>query len=211
MEIKIAPSILSADFGRLDEEIAFLEPHCDLLHVDVMDGHFVPNITIGAPVVKCLKTTLPLDIHLMIEHPEKYIDDFVKAGVKSDKVRLIVHSEACKDLPGVLSSIVATGAEAGVSIKPGTPVSDILGVLELVTEVLVMTVEPGFGGQKFMAEMVGKIAELKAAGFKGDIGVDGGINAETGKLCREAGATLLVAGNYVFSAEDRVGAIKSLR
>lgn len=207
MKIKIAPSILSADFGKLNEEIAFIEPYADLLHVDVMDGHFVPNITIGAPVVRCLKTALPLDVHLMIEHPEKYIEDFVKAG----STRLIVHSEACDDLAAVLKAIVVAGAEAGVSIKPGTPVSSILSVLDLVTEVLVMTVEPGFGGQKFMADMVGKIEELRAAGFMGDIGVDGGINAETAKVCREAGANLLVAGNYVFSAEDRVEALKSLK
>ncbi len=207
MQLKIAPSILSADFGKLNEEIAFLEPYADLLHVDVMDGHFVPNITIGAPVVRCLKTALSLDVHLMIEHPEKYIEDFVKAGSS----RIIVHSEACSDLATVLWRIKELGAEAGVSIKPGTPVSDILGVLDLVSEVLVMTVEPGFGGQKFMEGMMGKIKELKEAGFKGDIGVDGGINAETAKVCREAGANLLVAGNYIFNAEDRIAAIKNLK
>ncbi|MEK7672450.1 MAG: ribulose-phosphate 3-epimerase [Patescibacteria group bacterium] len=210
MKVQIAPSILSADFGKLNEEMAELEPFCELFHVDVMDGHFVPNITIGAPVVSCLNTRLPLDVHLMIENPEKYVEDFVKAG--SD--RIIVHSEACKDLRGVLQLIAKLGAKPAVSIKPKTPVSDIADVLDIVDEVLVMTVEPGFGGQSFMPDMVAKIGELKALGFKGDIGIDGGVNAETAKVCRDAGATVLVAGNYIFAADDldgRIERIKSLR
>ncbi len=209
MKLKIAPSILSADFGNLNKEMSELEPYCQLFHVDVMDGHFVPNITIGAPVVKCLNTKLPLDVHLMIENPEKYVEDFIKAGGD----RIIVHSEACKDLKGVLKMIVDLGAEAGVSIKPGTPVSEIVSVLDLVEEVLVMTVEPGFGGQSFMADMVPKIRELRGLGFQKDIGVDGGINAETAKICREAGANLLVAGNYVFAGQnlvERIDRLKSL-
>lgn len=206
MKLKIAPSILSADFGNLNKEMAELEPYCQLFHVDVMDGHFVPNITIGAPVVKCLNTKLPLDVHLMIENPEKYVEDFIKAGGD----RIIVHSEACKDLKGVLKMIADLGAEAGVSIKPGTPVSEISGVLDMVEEVLVMTVEPGFGGQSFMADMVPKIRELRDLGFQKDIGVDGGINAETAKICREAGANLLVAGNYVFTADNLGGRVERL-
>lgn len=209
MKLKIAPSILSADFGNLNKEMAELEPYCELFHVDVMDGHFVPNITIGAPVVKCLNTKLPLDVHLMIENPEKYVEDFIKAGGD----RIIVHSEACKDLKGVLKMIADLGAEAGVSIKPGTAVSEISGVLALVEEVLVMTVEPGFGGQSFMADMVPKIRELRELGFQKDIGVDGGVNAETAKVCREAGANLLVAGNYVFAGQnlaERIDRLTSL-
>lgn len=209
-KLKIAPSILSADFGNLNAEMAQLEPYCELFHVDVMDGHFVPNITIGAPVVKCLNTKLPLDVHLMIENPERYVEDFIKAGGD----RIIVHSEACTDLRGVLELIAKLGGEPAVSIKPGTPVSEISGVLDLVEEVLVMTVEPGFGGQSFMADMVSKIVELREMGFLKDIGVDGGINAETAAVCRDAGANLLVAGNYIFSAsapEQRVLSLKSLR
>ncbi len=209
MKLKIAPSILSADFGNLNKEMAELEPYCELFHVDVMDGHFVPNITIVAPVVKCLNTKLPLDVHLMIENPEKYVEDFIKAGGD----RIIVHSEACKDLKGVLKMIADLGAEAGVSIKPGTAVSEIKNVLDLVEEVLVMTVEPGFGGQSFMHDMVPKIRELRELGFQKDVGVDGGINDETAKICREAGANLLVAGNYVFAGQnlvERIDRLKSL-
>lgn len=207
MKIKIAPSILSADFGRLDEEMQIVAPHCELFHVDVMDGHFVPNITIGPPVVASLKTDRFLDVHLMIENPEKFVEAFVKAG--SD--RLIVHEEACRHLPSVLKMITEMGCEAAVSIKPGTGVERVKDVLDLVTEVLVMTVEPGFGGQAFMPDMLPKIRQLREMGFEGDIGVDGGINAETARLCVEAGANLLVAGNYIYGSEDRLKAISLLR
>lgn len=213
--VKVAPSILAADFGRLNEEIASVEPYADLIHVDVMDGHFVPNITIGAPVVRCIKTKLPLDLHLMIENPEKFVGDFVKAaataGSSTGSDRIIFHSEACKDVVGLIGEIKELRARPGISIKPKTPVSDIKDVLDLVDEVLVMTVEPGFGGQEFMEDMLLKIRELRDLGFKGDIAVDGGINAETGKLCVEAGANILAAGSYIFRAEDRVKAIESLR
>jgi len=207
MKIKISPSILSADFGALNKDIEEIQSHCDQIHVDVMDGHFVPNITIGAPVVKCLTTALPLNVHLMIENPEKYIEDFAKAG--SD--RIVVHVEACKDLRAVLEQIKELDVENGVSIKPGTSVSEIKDVLDIVDEVLVMTVEPGFGGQSFMEDMLPKIKELRELGFEGDIGIDGGINADTARLCREAGANLLIAGSYIFGAENRVDAIYSLR
>jgi ribulose-phosphate 3-epimerase len=207
MKIKIAPSILSADFGRLNEEIATIEPYADVLHVDVMDGHFVPNITIGAPVIRCIKSKLPLDVHLMIAEPEKFVKDFVKAG--SD--RIVVHSEATSDLKGLVQDIKAAGVEVGVSIKPGTAVSEISDVLGLLDEVLVMTVEPGFGGQEFMEDMVPKIRELRELGFEGDVAVDGGVNGETGRVCREAGANVLAAGSYIFKAEDRKAAIESLR
>jgi ribulose-phosphate 3-epimerase len=207
MNLKISPSILSADFGKLNEEIAGIEPYCDMIHVDVMDGHFVPNISFGVPVMKWIKTKLPLDVHLMIENPGQYIEDFIKNGAS----RVIVHSEACDDLRGLLEDIRAFGAEAGASIKPNTPVSDIQNVLDILDEVLIMTVEPGFGGQKFMEEEVYKIKELRDLGFTADVAVDGGINAETAKICRDAGANLLIAGNYIFKSENREEAIASLR
>jgi len=207
MDIKVAPSILSADFGRLNEEIATVDEYADVIHVDVMDGHFVPNITIGAPVVKWIKSKKPLHAHLMIENPEKYVEDFAKAGVE----RIVVHAEACSDLAGVVAQVKNLGVEVGVCIKPGTAVSEIKGVLSELDEVLVMTVEPGFGGQSFMEDMVPKIKELRDLGFEGDIGVDGGINGETCKVCIVAGANVMGAGSYIFKAEDRVVAIESLR
>lgn len=206
MKIQIAPSILSADFGRLNEEVALVEPYSDRLHFDVMDGHFVPNISFGAPVMKWIKTKLPIDVHLMIETPERFCDDFAKAGAKV----IIVHEEACKDLAHVLGYLRGLGVGVGVSIKPKTPVSKIEGVLSLVDQVLVMTVEPGFGGQEFMADMVPKISELRALGFNGDIAVDGGIDEKTGRICVTAGANILVAGNYIFGAKDRIAAILRL-
>lgn len=207
LDLKIAPSILSADFGKLNEEVAEIEQYADVIHIDVMDGIFVPNISFGAPVMKWIKTNLPMDVHLMINNPEKYLRDFVDAGAH----RIIVHSEACSDLRMVIGMISDLNAEAGVSIKPGTPVSDIKDYLDILDEVLVMTVEPGFGGQKFMENVVPKITELRQLGFKGDIGVDGGINAETAKIVRAAGANLLIAGSYIFKKEDRAEAVKSLR
>ncbi|MBT4917702.1 ribulose-phosphate 3-epimerase [Candidatus Peregrinibacteria bacterium] len=205
--MKIAPSILSADFGDLNAEIEEIQSHCDQIHVDVMDGHFVPNITIGAPVVACLTTALPLNTHLMIENPMDFVEDFVKAG--SD--RIVIHVEAVDDLRAAIEEINSMDVESGVSIKPGTPVSEIKDVLDIIDEVLVMTVEPGFGGQSFMEDMVPKITELRELGFEGDIGIDGGINAETAKICSDAGANLLIAGSYIFGAKDRVDAIYSLK
>ncbi len=207
MNIKIAPSILSADFGKLNEEIASVEPYVDLLHVDVMDGHFVPNITIGAPVVQCIKSKLPLDLHLMIEHPERYVEDFVKAGAAS----ITVHQEACRHLHRVIQQIKSLGVKAAVSINPATPLEMIEEVLDDVDMVLIMSVNPGFGGQKFIEGALGKIAELRKLKPDLDIEVDGGINAETAKKCVEAGANILVAGSYIFGAKDRQQAIQSLR
>lgn len=207
MKIKIAPSILAADFGKLNEEILGVENFADFIHVDVMDGHFVPNISIGAPVVKCIKSKLPLYTHLMIENPEKYVEDFVKAG----SARIIVHVEAAKNLKSLIEKIKSLGVSAGVSIKPATSVEAIKDVLDIVDDVLVMTVEPGFGGQEFMPDMLPKIKALRAMGYKGDISVDGGINDKTGKMCAEAGANILITGSYIFKAEDRKTAIESLR
>lgn len=215
MKIQIAPSILSADFGKLNAEIATVEPYVDLLHVDIMDGHFVPNITMGPPVVKNIQTKLPVDLHLMIEHPEMYIEEFVKAatakGLSKDKVSVTVHQEACKHLHRVIQLIKSFGVKAAVSINPATPVEmirDILGDLDMV---LIMSVNPGFGGQKFIPVALEKIREIRKLKPDLDIEVDGGINSETAKLCIEAGANILVAGSYIFGAEDRKKAIESLR
>jgi len=215
MKIQIAPSILSADFGKLNAEIATVEPYVDLLHVDIMDGHFVPNITMGPPVVKNIQTQLPMDLHLMIENPEMYIEEFVKAatanGLSKDKVSVTVHVEACKDLMKVIELIKSFGVKAAVSINPATSVDMIRDVLGNVDMVLVMSVNPGFGGQKFIPVALEKIREIRKLKPDLDIEVDGGINAETAKQCIEAGANILVAGSYIFGAEDREKAIESLR
>ncbi len=213
MKTEVSPSILSADFGKLNEEVASVEPFCDRLHIDVMDGHFVPNISFGAPVYKWVKTRLPLDVHLMIEHPWQFFEDFIKAGANT----LTIHEEVFRDggyeggLSKALRVIADRGVLPGVSVKPGTPVEKIKDVLDLVDYILIMTVEPGFGGQDFMPEMVEKIRKLRDFGFEKNISVDGGINSETGKICVDAGANVLVAGSYIFKAEDRKEAIESLK
>lgn len=207
MKIEVSPSILSADFSKLGEEIREMEPYSDRIHFDVMDGHFVPNISFGAPVLKWVKSRLPIDAHLMIENPEKYVEDFVKAGATT----VIVHQEACGDLGAVLKQIADLGAKRGVSVKPGTPVEVLKDFLGEIDYVLIMTVEPGFGGQDFLPEQVEKVKKLREWGYAGDIAVDGGINAETGSICREAGANILIAGNYIFKSEDKKTAVSSLR
>jgi ribulose-phosphate 3-epimerase len=207
LNLKIAPSILSADFGRLNEEIASIEDHADWLHIDVMDGHFVSNLTLGAPIVKALKTKLFKDCHLMVTYPERLLEDFVKAGAQA----ITVHAEATDNLPGLIELIKDYGVRAGVSIKPRTPVSAIAPVLGQLDLVLVMTVEPGFGGQSFRPECVDKIREIRQLAPDLDISVDGGVNVETAKICVEAGANILVAGSAVFGEYDRVAAIKNLR
>ena len=207
MKVKIAPSILSADFGKLNEEIDTIEAYSDMIHVDIMDGKFVPNKTIGADVVKTIKSEKPLDVHLMIEHPENFLKEFVDAGAAI----ITVHVEACEDLSAVVDEIHKLGVKAGVSIKPGTGIEMIESVLDKVDMVLVMTVEPGFGGQKFMPEMMEKVRKLRAMRPEMDIEVDGGINQETAKAAIAAGANILVAGSYVFGAKDRRKAIEGLR
>ena len=208
----IAPSILSSDFANLESEIKRLEKNgADWVHVDVMDGHFVPNLTIGAPVVKAIKpvTKLPMDVHLMIENPAKYVKDFALAGADI----ITFHYEATKETTfDVINIIKSYGVKVGLSIKPKTPVSAIKPYLDMVDLVLVMTVEPGFGGQKFMEDCADKIIEVKAYSNKDIIvEVDGGINAETAQHCKKCGADALVAGNYVFSSDDMKEAIASLR
>ncbi|MFC1655474.1 ribulose-phosphate 3-epimerase [Patescibacteria group bacterium] len=207
MEIKVAPSILSADFGRLNEDIATVDEYCDYIHVDVMDGHFVPNLTFGAPVAKYIKSKKPLDVHLMIENPEKYIEDFAKAGTDV----LTVHYEAAHDLDGTLAEIKKHGMKAGASIKPATPVEVLDPYLKDLDWVLIMSVEPGFGGQSFMPNALGKISWLREQAPGLDIAVDGGITDKTGKECVDAGANILIAGSYIFKADDRIAAIKSLK
>ncbi|HTL48615.1 MAG TPA: ribulose-phosphate 3-epimerase [Verrucomicrobiae bacterium] len=205
----IAPSILSADFARLGEEVRDVEKAgCDWIHVDVMDGHFVPNLTIGPPVVKALRkvTKLPLDVHLMIDEPLRYIEDFCKAG--SDWVT--IHVEATQKAKETLDAIQARGAKRGMSLRPKTPVEALEPYLKELDLILIMSVEPGFGGQSFMPEMMDKVRWLRPR-FKGLISVDGGVKADNSRMVREAGADILVAGTAVFGFPDRGDAIKKLR
>ncbi len=207
--ILIAPSLLSCDFSRLKEEIAEVEKGgSDWLHVDVMDGHFVPNLTIGPVVVQWIKraSRLPLDVHLMIDEPARYLESFRKAGSDS----LTVHVEACQDVPKTLQAIRTLGAKAGISLRPKTGVEKIFPYLDQIDLVLVMTVEPGFGGQRFMPEMLEKVKALRPR-FQGKISVDGGIDPATAPQAVAAGADVLVAGTAIFGQKDRAKAITGLR
>ncbi|MCM3441143.1 ribulose-phosphate 3-epimerase [Metabacillus halosaccharovorans] len=212
--IKIAPSILSANFAKLGEEVKDVENGgADYIHVDVMDGHFVPNITIGPLIVEAIRpvTKLPLDVHLMIENPDQYIGEFAKAGADI----ITVHVEACTHLHRTLQLIKSEGVKSGVVLNPHTPIESIVHVLEDVDMVLFMTVNPGFGGQTFIPQVLPKIKQLantiKEKNLSIDIEVDGGVNEETAKLCVEAGANVLVAGSFIYNNPDRQQAIQSLK
>ncbi|KIO59054.1 Ribulose-phosphate 3-epimerase [Caldibacillus thermoamylovorans] len=212
--IKIAPSILSADFSILGKEVKDVEKAgADYIHIDVMDGHFVPNITIGPLIVEAIRpvTSLPFDIHLMIENPEKYIQNFVRAGADI----ISVHTESCRHLHRTIYQIKEQGIKAGVVLNPATPVEMIRDVLTDIDLVLLMTVNPGFGGQTFIPNVLKKIEQVKRwkdeQNLTFEIEVDGGINDETAKQCVEKGVDVLVAGSYIFNNKNREQAIEMIR
>ena len=212
----LSPSILAADFANLERDIHDIEANnADWIHVDVMDGIFVPNISIGIPVVKALRpvTDLPLDVHLMIDRPIRYVEEFVKAG--ADYLTIHVEADQPQNTLEALDKIRALGCKAGIVLKPRTPVEAAIPYLEKCDMILVMTVEPGFGGQKFMADMMPKVAQLKE--WMEDINpeclieVDGGVDANTCAVCKENGANVLVAGSAYFKAADRAAFVKTIQ
>lgn len=212
--IKIAPSILAADFAKLGQEVKEVEAAgAELIHIDVMDGHFVPNISFGAIALEAIRpfSTLPMDVHLMIENPDQYIEQFAKAGADY----ITVHVEACRHLHRTIQLIRSYGVKPGVVLNPHTPIETIQHVLEDVDMVLFMTVNPGFGGQKFIESVVPKVAALseiiKERGLNIEIEIDGGINAETIVPCAKAGATIFVAGSAIYSKEDRAQALQEIK
>lgn len=213
MSLRIAPSILSADFANLAKAAKDVEGAADLLHVDVMDAHFVPNLTLGLPVVEAIirSTTIPVDCHLMIDDPDRWAPSYAEAGAAS----VTFHAEAAASIDRLAKDLRAAGARAGIAIKPATPVSSVEDHLDNLDMLLVMTVEPGFGGQAFIEACVAKVAEAKALierkGLQLWLQVDGGVNAETIERCAEAGADCFVAGSAVYGAKDPAAAVEALR
>lgn len=214
MNTKVSASILSADFGNLQAELLRAQNSgCDMIHFDVMDGHFVPNISYGIPVLKSIKKycTLPFDVHLMITDPLKYIEPFVGAGADT----ITVHEEVMGDKNEIINKIKSFGIKAGMSVKPGTPVENVFKYLGSLDMVLIMTVEPGFGGQGFIPETLDKISRLRdeitRLNLDTDIEVDGGIGFNTSPKVRAAGANVLVSGSYLFKADDMPAAVRSLK
>lgn len=211
--IKISPSLLAADFSKLGEEVEKIENDADMLHLDVMDGVFVPNISFGAGVISALrkKSALTFDVHLMITNPMRYIDDFVKAGADI----ITIHYESCSNQAEVLKKIKNSGCRASISIKPATPAFVLEPLLEYVDMVLVMTVEPGFGGQSFIEETMESVSAVRKmidkSGHSIDVQVDGGISASTIRKAYDSGANVFVAGSSVFKSDDPSKAIKTLR
>ena len=213
--IKIAPSMLSANFATLSEEIKSIElAGADLLHIDIMDGHFVPNLTFGAPIVKAIRpyTQLPFDVHLMVTNPGDYVEEFAKIGVEY----FTFHQETVPHMHRLIQHIKQCGMKAGVALNPGTPVSLLEDVAADLDMILIMSVNPGFGGQSFIKNAIKKVKQAKILLEEVDnstavIEVDGGINATTGKQCKDAGVDVLVAGSYVFNSDDYTQRITSLK
>lgn len=212
--IKISPSVLACDFSKFGEEVKKVEEAgAELLHLDVMDGMFVPNISFGPDVIRSVRkqSKMIFDVHLMIEDPMRYISHFISVGADI----ITIHYESCDDPKAVLEQIRSTGKKAAISLKPATPASVVIPLLPYVDMILIMTVEPGFGGQKFMMPMMEKVSAvremIRSGGYTIDIQVDGGINAQTAKIAAAAGANVLVAGSSVFGAEDTKKAIDEIR
>ncbi len=207
--ILITPSILSCDLAHLQDEVDSIEAHADWIQVDVMDGHFVPNLSFGAPVMKCIKTKLPLDVHLMVSNPADRVGEFLSAGAAN----ITFHAEAVKGTKERKAIIAAIhqNATAGIAINPDTPVSAIEDVIGNIDLVLVMSINPGFSGQAFMTEVLEKVTEIRKKHPRLMVQMDGGISAATAKACIDAGANNLVSATYIFSAPDRAKAISSLR
>ncbi len=209
--IELAPSLLAADVLRLGDEIArMLDTGVQTLHFDVMDAHFVPNLSFGPDLCKAIHKAFPgclLDVHLMMDNPEKYLDVFAKAGAHA----ITLHQEVLADIPAAMQAIRGLGVRCGLSVKPGTPAETLLPYLPLLDQILIMTVEPGFGGQKFMADQVEKIRMLRAAGFGGVIAVDGGVSPDNAPLLAQAGANLLVMGTAFFKAADPAAVARQIK
>ena len=206
-KIKIAPSILSADLSKINEEIKQIEKYADLIHVDIMDGIFVPPATVDSNLVRAIKTKVPLDVHLMVHEPS---DSYIKGFVDARTYSITIHEEACKDPSKQINFIKKNKIKAAISIKPNTSLDRIKKYLDMVDMVLIMTVEPGWGGQKFIESTMPKVRELRKLKPKIDIEVDGGINSYTARVAFEAGANVFVAGTSIFGKKDRIAAIKEI-